>query len=159
MDQAAVQDVDIAQSLESTLSMFNSRLHDVTIERDFDPHLSPVSAYGSELNQVWTALIENALDAMDLNGKKPGILRIVAHQTGAFACIEIHDNGPGVDPAILSRIFEPFFTTKAVGSGLGLGLDTAQRIVSRHSGFLTVESKPGDTCFQVRVPFDQAQAF
>jgi signal transduction histidine kinase len=76
-----------------------------------------------------------------------------------MAYIEIWDDGPGVDPAIRSRIFEPFFTTKAVGSGLGLGLDTAQRIVGRHSGFLTVESKPGATCFQVRLPFDQAQSY
>jgi signal transduction histidine kinase len=76
-----------------------------------------------------------------------------------MACIEIWDNGPGVDPVIKSRIFEPFFTTKAFGNGLGLGLDTANRIVSKHSGFITVESKPGATCFQVRLPFDQAQAY
>jgi signal transduction histidine kinase len=158
MDQAAVQDVDLAQSLESTLSMLSSRLHDVTIERDFDPALPPVSAYGSELNQVWTALIENALDAMTLN-EGPHVLRLTTHSVAGMAYVEVWDNGPGVDPAIQSRIFEPFFTTKAVGSGLGLGLDTAQRIVARHSGFLTVESKPGATCFQVRLPFDQAGAY
>jgi signal transduction histidine kinase len=158
MDQAAMQDVDIAQSLESTLSMFGSRLHDINIERDFDPELPPVSAYGSELTQVWTVLIENALDAMALV-PGPGNLRLTAHRSGDMAYIEIWDDGPGVDPAIKSRIFEPFFTTKAVGSGLGLGLDTAQRIVARHSGFLTVESKPGATCFQVRLPFDQAQSY
>jgi signal transduction histidine kinase len=158
MDQAAMQDVDIAQSLESTLSMFGSRLHDITIERDFDPDLPPVSAYGGELTQVWTALIENALDAMAII-PGPGNLRLTAHRSGDMAYIEIWDDGPGVDPAIRSRIFEPFFTTKAVGSGLGLGLDTAQRIVARHSGFLTVESKPGATCFQVRLPFDQAQSY
>ncbi len=158
MDQAAVQDVDLAQSLESTLSMLGSRLHDVTIERDFDPALPPVSAYGSELNQVWTALIENALDAMTLN-EGPHVLRLTTHSSAGMAYVEVWDNGPGVDPAIESRIFEPFFTTKAVGSGLGLGLDTAQRIVARHSGFLTVESKPGATCFQVRLPFDQAGAY
>jgi signal transduction histidine kinase len=158
MDQAAMQDVDIAQSLESTLSTLGSRLHDVAIDRDFDPDLPLVSAYGSELSQVWTALIENALDAMSLN-PTPGTLRLTAHRSGDMAYIEIWDDGPGVDPAIRSRIFEPFFTTKAVGSGLGLGLDTAQRIVARHSGFLTVESKPGATCFQVRLPFDQAQSY
>jgi signal transduction histidine kinase len=158
MDQAAMQDVDIAQSLESTLSMFGSRLHDITIERDFDPDLPPVSAYGGELTQVWTALIENAIDAMAII-PGPGNLRLTAHRSGDMAYIEIWDDGPGVDPAIRSRIFEPFFTTKAVGSGLGLGLDTAQRIVARHSGFLTVESKPGATCFQVRLPFDQAQSY
>jgi signal transduction histidine kinase len=158
MDQAAIQDVDIAQSIESTLSMLGSRLHDVVIERDFDPELPLASAYGSELTQVWTALLENALDAMALSDK-PAVLRISAHSAGNMALIEIWDSGPGVDPEIQSRIFEPFFTTKAVGSGLGLGLDTAQRIVSKHSGFLTVQSKPGATCFQVRIPFDQAQAY
>jgi signal transduction histidine kinase len=158
MDQAAVQDVDVAQSLDSTLAMFNSRLHDISVEREFDPALEPVSAYGSELNQVWTVLIENALDAIALTDR-PGVLRLTAHCTAGMACIEIWDNGPGVDPAIKSRIFEPFFTTKAFGNGLGLGLDTANRIVSKHSGFITVESKPGATCFQVRLPFDQAQAY
>jgi signal transduction histidine kinase len=158
MDQALVQDVDIPQSIEATLSMFGSRLHDIVIERHFDSDMQPVSAYGSELTQVWTVLIENAIDAMSTTGE-PGILRISIHRTGNMACIEVWDNGPGIDPAIHSRIFEPFFTTKVVGSGLGLGLDTAQRIVARHFGFLTAESKPGATCFQVRLPFDQAQAY
>jgi signal transduction histidine kinase len=158
MDQAPMQDIDLAQSLENTLSMFSSRLQGVTVEREYDPALLPISAYGSELSQVWTALIENAIDAMDL-GSSPGVLKLTAHVVSDMASIEVWDNGPGVDPAIKSRLFEPFFTTKAVGSGLGLGLDTAQRIVSRHSGFITVESKPGATCFQVRLPFDQAQAY
>ncbi|WP_213806241.1 ATP-binding protein [Granulicella sp. dw_53] len=158
MDQAPVQDIELAQSLESTLSMFSSRLQGYTVERDFDPALPPISAYGSELNQVWTALIENAIDAMD-RGTIPGVLRLSAHVVGDMASIEVWDNGPGVDHAITSRIFEPFFTTKAVGSGLGLGLDVAQRIVSRHSGFLTVDSSAGATCFQVRLPFDQAEAY
>ena len=158
MDQATVQDVDIAQSLEDTLSTLGSRLHDVTIERDFDPETPPVSAYGSELNQVWTALIENALDAMELT-PGPHVLRLAVHNTAGMAYVEIWDNGVGIEPAILSRIFEPFFTTKAVGSGLGLGLDNAQRIVGRHFGFLTVESTPAATCFQVRLPFDQAQSY
>jgi signal transduction histidine kinase len=158
MDQAAIQDVDLAQSLEATLQTLGSRLHDVTIEREFDPELPPVSAYGSELSQVWTTLIENALDAMADN-QGPKVLKLTTHNAAGMAYVEVWDNGHGVDPAIESRIFEPFFTTKAVGSGLGLGLDTAQRIVARHFGFLTVESKPGATCFQVRLPFDQAQAY
>ena len=158
MDQAPIQDIDLAQSLEATLAMFASRLQGVTIERDFDPALPAISAYGSELSQVWTALIENAIDAMHASDI-PGILRLRTCLTGTMVSIEVWDNGPGVDPAIQSRIFEPFFTTKAPGHGLGLGLDTAQRIVSRHSGFLTVESKPGATCFQVRLPLDQAQAY
>ncbi|MDE3104751.1 MAG: histidine kinase [Acidobacteriota bacterium] len=160
MDQAPIQDVDLAQSLETTLAMLKSRLAEVTIEREYDPALPPVSAYGSELNQVWTALIENALDAMaSSRATGPARLRITTRLTGPMAFVEIWDNGPGVDAAIKSRIFEPFFTTKAVGSGLGLGLDTAQRIVGKHNGYITVESRPGATCFQVRLPLDQAQAY
>jgi signal transduction histidine kinase len=155
MDQAPIQDIDLAQSLESTLSMFGSRLAHIKVVTEFDPTLPPISVYGSELNQVWTALIENALDAMGGHGT----LRLTTRLTGQMAFVEIWDTGHGIDPGLLSRIFEPFFTTKAPGRGLGLGLDTAQRIVSKHSGFLNVESRPGATCFQVRLPFDQAQAY
>ena len=155
MDQAPIQDVDLAQSLETTLTMFNSRLQNVTVERNFDPDLSPVSAYGSELNQVWTALIENALDAM----KDRGTLRLTTRSSGQMAFVEVWDTGPGIAPEFKSRIFEPFYTTKAPGKGLGLGLDTAQRIVTKHSGYIQVESRPGATCFQVRLPLDQAGAY
>ena len=155
MDQAPIQEIDVAQSLENTLSMFGSRLAGISLQTGFDPALPAIRGYGSELNQVWTVLVENALDAM--NGS--GILRLKTCLKGQMAFIEIWDTGGGIDPDIESRIFEPFFTTKAPGRGLGLGLDTAKRIVSRHSGFLTVESKPGETCFQVRLPLDQAQAY
>jgi signal transduction histidine kinase len=155
MDQAPIQDVDLAQSLENTLVMFNSRLKNVTVELNFDPDLPPVSAYGSELNQVWTALIENALESMN----DMGTLRLITHLNGSMALVEVWDDGPGIDPSIRSRIFEPFFTTKAPGRGLGLGLDAVQRIVSKHSGFVTVESKPGATCFQIRLPLDRAGAY
>jgi signal transduction histidine kinase len=155
MDQAPIQDVDLAQSLENTLVMFNSRLKDISVELEFDPQLPPVSAYGSELNQVWTALIENALEAMNYHGT----LRLRTSLSGQLALVEVWDSGPGVDPSIRSRIFEPFFTTKAPGRGLGLGLDTVQRIVTKHSGFVAVESKPGATCFQIRLPLDRVQAY
>jgi signal transduction histidine kinase len=155
MDQAPIQDVDLAQSLERTISMFSSRLSNVTIKTDFDPGLPPISAYGSELNQVWTALIENALDAMP----EGGTLHLKTKLAGLMAVVEVWDTGTGIAPELQSRVFEPFFSTKAPGRGLGLGLDTAHRIVSKHSGFLTVESKPGETCFQVRLPLDQAQAY
>lgn len=155
MDQAPIQDVDLAQSLENTLVMFNSRLKNVAVELDFDPELPPVSVYGSELNQVWTALIENALESMN----DMGTLRLSTHLNGQMALVEVWDDGPGIDLAIRSRIFEPFFTTKAPGRGLGLGLDAVQRIVSKHSGFVSVESKPGATCFQIRLPLDVAQAY
>jgi signal transduction histidine kinase len=155
MDQAPIQDVNLAQSLESTLSMFASRLAGIHVETDFDPALPAISAYGSELNQVWTALIENAIDAMPHGGT----IRLKTKLQGELAMVEIWDSGYGIPPELQTRIFEPFFTTKAPGRGLGLGLDTAQRIVSRHSGFIRVESKPGATCFQVRLPVDQAQAY
>jgi signal transduction histidine kinase len=155
MDQAPVQDVDLAQSLENTLVMFNSRLQHVKVELEFDPALPPVSAYGGELNQVWTALIENALESMN----DCGTLRLKTHLSGSLALVEVWDSGPGIEPGVLSRIFEPFFTTKAPGRGLGLGLDTVQRIVSKHSGFVTVQSKPGETCFQVRLPLDRVEAY
>jgi signal transduction histidine kinase len=162
MDQAPIQDVDLAQSLENTLVMFKSRLQNAHVETDFDPALPPVAAYGRELNQVWTALIENALDAMTIGciDKLPrGTLRLTTRLSGQTAFVEVWDSGPGILPELRSRVFEPFFTTKAPGSGLGLGLDTAQRIVSKHSGFIHVESKPGSTCFQVRLPIDQAGAY
>jgi signal transduction histidine kinase len=155
MDQAPIQDVDLAQGLENTLVMFNSRLRNVEVKLDFDPELPPVSAYGSELNQVWTSLIENALEAMNDHGT----LRLSTRLSGQLALVEVWNSGPGIDPGIRSRIFEPFFTTKAPGRGLGLGLDSVQRIVSKHSGFVTVESKPGATCFQVRLPLDRVQAY
>jgi signal transduction histidine kinase len=155
MDQAPIQTFDLAQSLGTTLAMFASRLTGIRVETNFDPELPPINAYGSELNQVWTALFENALDAMP-NG---GTLSLTTKLAGRMAFAEITDTGHGIDPSIQSRIFEPFFTTKAPGSGLGLGLDTAKRIVNRHSGFLTVESRPGRTCFQVRLPLEQAEAY
>lgn len=155
MDQAPMQDVDLAQSLENTLSMFGSRLGGIGVEMDFDPAVPQISVYGSELNQVWASLIENALDAMP-NG---GILRLRSKLAGQMAVAEICNTGDLIPPDLQSRIFEPFFTTKAPGNGLGLGLDTAQRIVSRHSGFIRVDSDESETCFQVRLPLDQAQAY
>ena len=155
MDQAPIQEVNLPQSLENTLSMFGSRLSGIHVETEFDPDLPAISAYGSELNQVWTALIENAIDAMP----DGGLMTLKTKLQGQMAMVEVWDSGPGVPHDLQSRIFEPFFTTKAPGSGLGLGLDTAMRIVSKHSGFLRVESKAGATCFQVRLPVDQAQAY
>ncbi len=155
MDQAPMQDVDLAYSLENTLAMLQSRLAGITVKTTFDPTLPPIHAYGSELNQVWTVLLENAIDAL----AGSGLLRLVTLCSGNMAVVEIWNSGPMIDPAIRSRIFEPFFSTKAPGAGLGLGLDTAQRIVSRHSGFITVDSKPESTCFQVRLPINHAGAY
>jgi signal transduction histidine kinase len=142
--------------------MFNSRLDHVTVEREYDPNLPVISAYGSELNQVWTELIANALEALSTDspdGTPRGILRLKTSHTGEMVVVEVWNSGPGIPPEIVSRIFEPFFTTKPPGQGLGLGLDSVNRIVSKHSGIITVESKPGATCFQIRLPIERAQAY
>jgi signal transduction histidine kinase len=155
MDQAPIQEIDVRQALENTLAMLQSRLARVEIERRYAPDVPLISAYGSELNQVWTALLENALDAINDRGR----ITIGVQVSGDMLLIEVWDNGPGIPPELQDRIFEPFFTTKAPGSGLGLGLDTAQRVVRRHRGYITVQSDPGATCFQVRLPIDQLQAY
>ncbi len=155
MDQAPVQEVDLAQSLLITLVMFQSRMGHIKLETAFDALLEPISAYGGELSQVWTALIENALDAM----RDTGTLTLRTCASGDQAVVEVIDSGVGIPADIQSRIFEPFFTTKAPGSGLGLGLDIAMRIVRRHSGTLTVQSRLGETCFQVRLPRERAGAY
>jgi signal transduction histidine kinase len=159
MDQAPIQDVDLAESVETTLTMFHSRLQGIVVERSFDPAVPRISAFGSELNQVWTALIENAIESIADSPHSKGILRLCTRLSGQSALVEIWDDGKGIPPELKSRVFEPFFTTKSPGRGLGLGLDTAQRIVNKHSGYLSVESKPGATCFQVRLPLNQAQAY
>jgi signal transduction histidine kinase len=149
MDQGADQEVDIHQGIESTLLMLRHRIkHGVTVKLDFDRTLPKICARGSELNQVWTNLIDNAVDAM--NGK--GELRIRTARELDCLLIEIADSGPGIAPEDLTHIFEPFFTTKGVGQGTGLGLETVRRIVQEHSGEITVQSVPGDTRFEIRIP-------
>jgi signal transduction histidine kinase len=149
MDQAPVQNVDIAKSLETTLTILNHKLkHGVAVQRDYHRVPLLVNSFGSELNQVWTNIIDNAIDAM--SGK--GELRVRTYRDDGCAVVEIGDNGPGILPEIKSHIFEPFFTTKGVGEGTGLGLDTVQRIVKKHRGNIQVSSKPGETRFQVWLP-------
>ena len=158
MDRAPIQEVDVPAGLDATVLMLQSRMGNVTVTREYADDLPCINAYHGELNQVWTELIENALDAMEGIGQ-PGKLRLVCRMEGALMTVEIHDNGRGISREIRDRIFEPFFTTKAPGQGLGLGLDNAMRIVHMHKGTLDVRSEPGDTCFQVRLPMDQFQAY
>jgi len=150
MDQASVQELDVHKGLENTLLILKYKLRkkDITVTRDYDQSLPQIKAYGSELNQVWTNLIVNAVDAMSAGGK----LKVRTKSEPTDIMIEIRDNGVGIPPEVRSRIFEPFFTTKAVGEGTGLGLDTVARIIRKHRGNVRFESKPGDTCFQVRLP-------
>jgi len=149
MDQAPVQNVDVVKSLETTLTILNHKLkRGVAVQRDYQPIPLLVNSFGSELNQVWSNLIDNAIDAMGGNGE----LRVRTYRDDGCVVVEIRDNGPGISPEIKSHIFEPFFTTNGVGEGTGLGLDTVQRIVKKHRGNVQVDSKPGDTRFQVWLP-------
>ena len=155
MDQSAVQNVDVVKSLENTLTILNHKLKQgVTIQRDYQRVPLLVNSFGSELNQVWTNIIDNAIDAM----KGKGELRVRTYREDGFVVVEIGDNGPGISPEVTAHIFEPFFTTKAVGEGTGLGLDTVQRIVKKHRGNIQVNSKPGNTCFQIWLPVAEASA-
>ena len=149
MDQSPVQNVDIVKSLETTLTIMNHKLkRGVEVKREYQSVPFLVNSFGSELNQVWTNLIDNAIDAM--GGK--GELRVRTYRDDNCVVVEVGDNGPGISPEVEAHIFEPFFTTKAVGEGTGLGLDTVQRIVKKHRGSIQVDSKPGDTRFRVWLP-------
>jgi signal transduction histidine kinase len=153
MDQAPVQNVDIVKTLETTLIIMNHKLkHGVTVERNYEPVPLMVDSFGSELNQVWTNIIDNAIDAMAGKGQ----LRIRTYRQDGCVVVEIGDSGSGIPPDIQPHIFEPFFTTKGVGQGTGLGLDTALRIVKKHRGSIQISSKPGDTRFQVFLPLPDA---
>jgi signal transduction histidine kinase len=153
MDQAPIQNVDIVKSLETTLTIMNHKLkRGVVVQRDYQSVPLLVNSFGSELNQVWTNIIDNAIDAM--GGK--GELRVRTYREDDSVVVEIGDNGTGILPEVRSHIFEPFFTTKGVGEGTGLGLDTVQRIVKKHRGNIQVSSKPGDTRFQVWLPVAEA---
>jgi signal transduction histidine kinase len=153
MDQAAVQNVDVVKSLETTLTILNHKLKQgVAVQRDYQRVPLLVNSFGSELNQVWTNIIDNAIDAM--GGK--GELRVRTYREDACVVVEIGDNGPGIPAEAEPHIFEPFFTTKRVGEGTGLGLDTVQRIVKKHRGTIQVSSKPGDTRFRVWLPLADA---
>jgi signal transduction histidine kinase len=155
MDQTPVQNVDVVKSLETTLIILNHKLkRGVVVRRDYQPVPLLVNSFGSELNQVWTNIIDNAIDAM--GGK--GELQVRTYRDANSVVVEIADNGPGISTEIQPHIFEPFFTTKKVGEGTGLGLDTAMRIVRKHRGGIEVTSKPGDTRFQVWLPLAESSA-
>ncbi len=150
MDQAPQQEIDIHQGIENTLVMLHYRLKNgVEIAREYDRTLPKVCAHGSELNQIWTNLISNSIDAMKGSGK----LAIKTTRDGSCVRIEIIDNGPGIPEGLRSRVFEPFFTTKPVGEGTGLGLEMVQRVVRKHGGDVRFTSRPGETNFVVRIPF------
>jgi signal transduction histidine kinase len=149
-----LQEVDLREGIETTLTLLGHKLKHTTIEvvRDYDSALPPANVYSSELGQVWTNLLDNAIDALD----GAGTITISTRLDGDCAEVDIADDGPGIPEAVRRRVFDPFFTTKDVGKGTGLGLDTARRIiVDRHHGSLTVESRtehPTGTIFRARFP-------
>ncbi|MEJ2558313.1 MAG: response regulator [Anaerolineae bacterium] len=154
MDQAPIQSVDVHEGLDNTLVMLRSKLKPgITVHRDYTPDLPHIQAYGSELNQVWTNIIDNAIDAM--NGK--GEITLRTRHDDQWAIVEITDNGPGIPEAILPNLFDPFFTTKPPGRGTGLGLNISHNIVvQKHKGRIDVFSQPGKTRFEVRLPLSSA---
>jgi signal transduction histidine kinase len=152
MDRGGMVEVDVHEGIETTLTVLGHKLKHTTIEvrRDYDRTLPKLTVHGPELNQVWTNLIDNALDALDGSGT----IEIATRAEGGCAVVSITDDGPGIPEVLAARVFDPFFTTKDVGSGTGLGLATARQIVvDRHDGSIAVESEPGRTTFAVRLPF------
>ncbi|MDB5540650.1 MAG: hypothetical protein JWQ89_2377 [Devosia sp.] len=150
LDRAPVQDVDLRQSLDDTLMILNHKLkHGIEVTKTFEADLPPITAYAGELNQVWTNLIDNAIQAMDGKGR----LELAARRLGGEVEVRIADSGPGIPPEVAARVFEPFFTTKAQGIGTGLGLHIAHNIVvNRHGGRIDFSSKPGRTEFRIVLP-------
>lgn len=156
LDQAPLLEVDLHEGLENTLTILQHKWkRGITIHREYSPDLPRIEAYASELNQVWTNIIDNAIDAM--NGKGEITLRTQAQDN--HVVVEIIDNGPGIPEPIRSRIFEPFFTTKPPGSGTGLGLHISHDILTnRHHGQLLVESRPGETRFKAVLPVEMPRS-
>jgi signal transduction histidine kinase len=152
MGETPIQRVDIHAGLENTLTILGHKLKDIVVTRNYDRDLPAITVHGSKLNQVWTNLIDNAIDAMNTRGK----LTITTRREGDQIMVIIADNGPGIPTDILSHVFEPFFTTKDVGEGTGLGLDIVRNIiVNEHQGDVQVTSRPGNTQFRISLPIDQ----
>ena len=154
MDRASLQRIDVTDGLESSLMMLSHKLGGVTVIRDYGSDVPPIDAHVGELNQVWTNLIDNAIEAMD--GR--GTLRLSTRADPTHVAIEIGDTGPGMSAQVAARAFEAFFTTKDTGKGIGLGLDIARRIIEeRHQGTITIDSQPGHTVLQVQLPIRLAK--
>jgi signal transduction histidine kinase len=151
MDQQPIQDVNIAESLDTVLKLFQPRLAGITVKRLYTPELPLLKAFGSELNQAWAAIVENSLDAM----VDSGTLTLSTRLQGKTILVEIADTGRGIPDEYANRVFEPFFTTKPFGTGLGLGLDTVQRVIQKHFGAVAFDSQPNKTTFHVRLPLDR----
>ena len=157
LDQAPVQSVDVHEGLDNTLLILRSKLSGIAVRREYAPDLPRIEGYGSELNQVWTNILDNAADALARTAQ-PEIVVRTRYKDG-WVTVQIIDNGPGIPPEIQARIFDAFFTTKPPGQGTGLGLDISYNIVvNKHRGEIKVFSHPGSTCFQVELPVDFGSA-
>jgi signal transduction histidine kinase len=153
MDRAVVGEVDVISGLQNTITILGPRLKDVSLSREYEKGLPGIPGRGGELNQVWTNLIDNAIDAVDGRGS----ITIRAYVEGARVVVEVIDDGHGIPREAQVHVFEPFYTTKDIGAGTGLGLDIVRRIVTGHGGEVFVQSEPGETCFTVRLPLDTTQ--
>ena len=157
LDQAPIQQVDVRKGLSDTLLILKSKLDDIGVEKHFE-EVPEIAAFGSELNQVWTNLIDNAADAVRSSGRSDGLVLLRVSSSGDAVVVEVEDNGDGIPPEVIPRIFDAFFTTKPPGSGAGLGLDISYAIVvHKHRGSIDVDSVPGRTVFTVTLPIDGAQ--
>jgi signal transduction histidine kinase len=150
MDRASSPEVDVVQGIENTLTILGHKLRGVSVSRDLEEDLPKVPGPGGELNEVWTNLLDNAADAVEGGGS----IGVRAYRDGESVVVEVADDGPGIPPELRGRVFEPFFTTKDVGSGAGLGLDVARRIVVGRGGDIAVETGPRGTSFRVRLPLE-----
>jgi len=152
LDQAPVQLIDVHEGIDNTLVLLRNKLKaGIKVQRKYDPNLSRIQAYGTELNQVWTNIIDNACDALE----GEGAITIRTRQESQWIVVEIEDNGPGIPGEIQSKVFDPFFTTKEPGKGTGLGLDISYNIiVQKHRGDIRLSSRPGRTCFEIWLPIN-----
>jgi signal transduction histidine kinase len=153
MDRAVVGEVDVISGLQNTITILGPRLKEVSLSREYEKDLPGIPGHGGELNQVWTNLIDNAIDAVDGRGS----ITIRAYVEGARVVVEVVDDGHGIPREAQVHVFEPFYTTKDIGAGTGLGLDIVRRIITGHGGEVFVQSEPGETCFTVRLPLDTTQ--
>ena len=153
MDRAAVGEVDVISGLKNTLTILGPRLKNVSLSSEYGKNLPGIPGRGGDLNQVWTNLIDNAIDAVDGRGN----ITVRAYAEGARVVVEVVDDGAGIPREAQVHVFEPFYTTKDIGAGTGLGLAIVRRIVTDHGGEIFVRSEPGETCFTVRLPVDTSQ--
>ena len=153
LDQAPVQEVDLTTGIEDTLLILKSKLSDIEVRREYADDLPTIQAYGAELNQVWTNLLDNAADAVHQSGRSDGVIVVRAFPENGQVTVEVEDNGSGIAPESIHRVFDSFFTTKPPGSGTGLGLNISYAVVvHKHRGDITVSSEPGKTVFRVELP-------